>query len=219
MFGHNPKRASEKGDGLTLAVQEVFPTVQGEGIFAGYASVFIRLGGCNLACTFCDTEFESFQYVALEELMQQIRAAVTTPTPPLAVITGGEPLRQPLRPLTDALLAEGFTVQIETNGTLFQELDTRVQWVCSPKATAGRYHSIRPDVLARVQAFKFLISASQEPYTDVPNIGAYSAPIYVQPMDEYDAEKNAANTARTLELVMQHGYRLSLQLHKTLGIR
>jgi organic radical activating enzyme len=219
MFGNNPKRPPERGDGFTLAVQEVFPTVQGEGMFAGYASVFVRLGGCNLACVFCDTEFESFETYTLAEVMARVHACVTTPTPPLVVITGGEPLRQPLRPLTDALLLEGFTVQLETNGTLFQELDARVSWVCSPKAVNGRYHPLRPDVLARVSALKFLISATLEPYMDIPDIGVCTAPVYLQPMDEHDAVTNAANIQRTLELVMQHGHRLSVQLHKMLGIR
>ena len=218
MFGDNPKRAFAKGDGLTLAVQEIFPTIQGEGPYAGWPSIFIRLGGCNLACSFCDTEFESFKEMALAEILAEVQTLTLTPALPLIVITGGEPFRQPLQPLTDALLQEGYEVQIETNGTLFQALDPRVQLVCSPKASGGRYSPLRPDVRERVNALKFLISADMSPYNAVPDIGPCSAPIYVQPMDEYDAEKNAANIAHTLHLVRMHGYRLSLQLHKIIGI-
>jgi 7-carboxy-7-deazaguanine synthase len=219
MFGRNPKRPPVKGDGQTLAVQEIFPTIQGEGPFAGYPSVFIRLGGCNLACSFCDTEFESFRDMSLEAIMEQVRGAVATPTPPLAVITGGEPMRQPIGRLSDALLAEGFAVQVETNGTLFQPLDARVSIVCSPKAANGFYGILRPDVLARASALKFLISAACPPYTTVPDMGQHQVPVYLQPMDEMDAAKNAANLAHTLHLVQTTGCRLSMQLHKIIGIR
>jgi 7-carboxy-7-deazaguanine synthase len=218
MFGRNPKRPPEKGDGQTLLVQEIFPTIQGEGLFAGYPSVFIRLGGCNLACSFCDTEFESYVPMTLEAIIAEVKSVMTTPTPPLAVITGGEPFRQPLRLLTDALLREGFAVQIETNGTLFQELDDRVSIICSPKATAAGYAPIRPDMLARVNALKFIISATLEPYHYVPNIGLH-IPIYLQPMDEYNEAKNAANLEHALHLVQTHGHRLSLQMHKLIGVR
>ncbi len=218
MFGDNPKRGFAKGDGLTLSVQEIFPTVQGEGPYAGWPSVFIRLGGCNLACPFCDTEFESFRERSVADIVAEVRDLAVAPTLPLIVLTGGEPLRQPLRPLTDALLQENYAIQVETNGTLFQPLDLRVQFVCSPKATAGGYGITRPDMLERVGALKFLISAGTPPYDAVPDIGPCAAPIYIQPMDEYDPVKNAANLQHTLALVRTQGYRLSLQLHKIIGI-
>lgn len=218
MFGQNPKRAFAKGDGNNLAVQEIFPTIQGEGPYAGWPSVFIRLGGCNLACSFCDTEFESFKEMTLSNIIAQVHYFSTAPVLPLIVITGGEPFRQPLGALTDALLAEGYTIQIETNGTLYQPLDARVHIVCSPKAVQGRYGTLRPDLLNRVDALKFLISRDISPYDSVPDVGICNAPIYVQPMDEYEDAKNAANLAHTLMLIRTHGYRLSLQIHKVLGI-
>ncbi|CAN0594227.1 unnamed protein product, partial [Ectocarpus sp. 12 AP-2014] len=59
MFGDNPIRPPEKGDGLHLMVKQIFKTLQGEGPHVGTPSIFVRLGGCNLACDFCDTEFEN----------------------------------------------------------------------------------------------------------------------------------------------------------------
>ena len=72
MFGNNPIRKPESGDGSHLQVQEIFPTVQGEGPNTGVPSVFVRLGGCNLACDFCDTEFESFSEMSVDEILHEV---------------------------------------------------------------------------------------------------------------------------------------------------
>lgn len=218
MRGQNPKRAPEHGDGNTLSVVEIFPTLQGEGPHAGVPAIFVRLGGCNLACNFCDTQFEDFSEMAIRDVLAGVTALKKAH--PLVVITGGEPLRQPIAPLCEALLASGFQVQIETNGTIFRELPDAVDVICSPKAIDGTYYPLRPDMLARVSALKFLISAHDSAYGHVPDVGQSTrpVPIYVQPMDEYDAAKNAANAKHCVELCQRHGYRLSLQTHKILGI-
>lgn len=221
MFGNNPIRPPVMNDGSSLDVQEVFPTFQGEGPHTGVPAVFIRLGGCNLACSFCDTEFESFTSTPLPALLENVKALacndIQQRVKHLVVITGGEPFRQNITPLCEALVAEGFTVQIESNGTLYRALPEGVQIVCSPKNTGTGYHAVRPDVLRHTIALKYIISVSREGYTDVPDIGG-TTPIYVQPMDEYDAAKNAANLARAKTLVLQRGYRLSLQTHKIAGV-
>jgi organic radical activating enzyme len=217
MRGKNPIRAPEKGDGSTLFVQHIFPTLQGEGPYAGVPAVFIRLGGCNLACAFCDTEFESFREMRLEEILGQV-LALARGAFKLIVITGGEPLRQPIGPLCAALIAAGFKVQIETNGTLWRELPDEVEIVCSPKNTGKGYFPVRPDLQARVNAFKFIISAHQPEYAFVGDAGQGGTPVFVQPMDEYNDAKNEANLKLAAELAQRNGYRLSLQLHKIVGI-
>jgi len=223
MHGKNPKRPPESGDGQTLQVVEIFPTLQGEGPFVGHPSVFVRLGGCNLACDFCDTEFEDFIPIALGVLVGRIEQTAIHEdrrVRDLVVITGGEPLRQNIAPLCEALLAHGFTVQIETNGTLYRPLPQGIHIICSPKVTDGKYHPIRPDLLARIDALKFIISANDVVYNAVGEVGQVGTtiPVYVQPMDEYDPARNAANMARALQLAQEQGYRLSLQTHKMLGI-
>ena len=248
MYGKNPIRPPETGDGGTLGVQHIFATIQGEGPYAGVPAVFVRLGGCNLACNFCDTEFESFKQVAIEEIVASVSQLASSPelAKPtigrsteqdgfpynfasqnsgndekiitLVVITGGEPLRQPIAPLCEKLLANGFKVQIETNGTLWRPLPEGVEIVCSPKNTGAGYFPLRPDLLARVDAFKFLISAEHPGYRDVADVGQGRKPVFVQPMDEYDDARNAANLTLAVELAQARGYRLSLQLHKIVGI-
>ena len=219
MFGKNPKRPPENGDGTTLHVVEIFPTLQGEGPFVGQPAVFVRLGGCNLACDFCDTEFEAFDAMALPEIIVRV-IEVSAGLRDLVVITGGEPLRQNIAPLCEALLAKGLRVQIETNGTLWRTLPAAVNVVCSPKVTDGKYHPLRPDLLARVDALKFIVSADEGEYHAVGEVGqaGTAIPVYVQPMDEYDPARNAKNMAHALALAQTHGYRLSLQTHKMLGI-
>jgi organic radical activating enzyme len=218
MYGNNPKRGPEKGDGSIVQVVEIFPTLQGEGPFAGHPAVFVRLGGCNLACDFCDTEFESFHAMPMETVLETVMRHA--PNIDLVVITGGEPLRQEIGPLCAALLANGLRVQIETNGTLWRDLPPDVHLVCSPKVTNGAYHPIRPEVLERAAALKFIISTTRPHYGAVGEVGQSirPLPVYVQPMDEGDAQKNHANARYAASLAQTHGYRLSLQTHKILGI-
>ncbi len=224
MYGNNPIRPPLKHDGSALDIKHMFPTLQGEGPFAGHPSVFVRLGGCNLACHFCDTDFEDYSQMDTADIVRQVQKLALNDEKKrvrkLVVITGGEPLRQDIAPLCQSLLADGFLVQIETNGTLWRELPPEVHIICSPKNAGQGYFPVRDDLLPRISAFKFIISAGDERYNHVPEIGQehYNTPVYVQPMDEYDSAKNARNKTYALELAQRYGYILSLQTHKILGI-
>ncbi len=214
MFGKNQILKPVQGDGELLDVVKIFPTLQGEGPRAGQPAIFIRLGGCNLACTFCDTEFDEFEQQGLQKIGAEVARLATQEK--LVVITGGEPLRQPIEKLCELLIVQGYVVQIETNGTLFRDLHEDVEIVCSPKIRT----KIREDLLQRISAFKFVLSKSLPDYDSVPEVGQadVSAPIYVQAMDEYDAEKNAENLAFAQKTAIEQGYIMSVQLHKILGI-
>ncbi len=224
MFGKNPIRKPVTGDGSELDIQSIFPTLQGEGIYAGFPSIFVRLGGCNLACRFCDTEFESYNTMKLDEIIAQVsKESINSEgvrVRNLAVITGGEPMRQPIEKLCELLINDGYMVQIETNGTIYRKLPSSVDIVCSPKVSGNKYHRIREDLLPSISAFKFIISAHQKEYSSVQDVGqsVYKTPVYVQPMDEYDEQMNIANTKLAVKLALENGYRLSLQTHKYLGI-
>jgi 7-carboxy-7-deazaguanine synthase len=210
--------------GDVLDIQHIFATLQGEGPYAGHPSVFIRLGGCNLACDFCDTEFESFTGQPLAAVIDRVHTLAADETGKrirkLVVITGGEPLRQDIVPLCGQLIGQGYSVQIETNGTLYRPLPDGVEIVCSPKNTGKGYFPVREDLLERITAFKFIIAKNDARYDHVPQVGQdkHNTPVYVQPMDAHDEQKNKQNRAYALELAQRYGYILSLQTHKILGI-
>lgn len=223
MFGKNPKRGIVTGDGSNLEVQSMFKTLQGEGPYVGHPSVFIRLGGCNLACHFCDTEFESFSTKSINEILSQVKEfsynASGKKVINLIVITGGEPFRQPIELLCQKLIELNYLVQIETNGTLFREINEEVKIICSPKNVNG-YKEIRDDLLKRINAFKFIVAANDSLYNQVAEIGQskYNIPVYIQAMDEIDLEKNKQNINYALNMALENGYFLSIQTHKILDI-
>lgn len=234
MFGNNPIRKQDLSSPTYLWIQEVFPTIQGEGPLAGEPAIFIRLGGCNLKCYWCDTDFESSTWHPhLDELVNAIIDAQEHCTTDLIVLTGGEPMRQNIVPLVALLRADGYRVQIETNGVYWIDgmenlmPSGQVSIVCSPKT--GKVH---PKIEHYACAYKYIVSvldADREDGLPVmstqrvdkrqrlarPPLGM---PVYVQPLDAYDEEKTLANEKHAIYLVKQHGYRLSYQLHKHLGL-
>ena len=241
MFGTNPIRKAEKVDTGTLAVQKIFYTIQGEGPYSGIPAVFIRLAGCNLRCWFCDTEFESNieNRISLDEIFAGVRNIIhgMKRPPRLAVITGGEPLRQPITALCVGLIRSGFTVQLETAGTLPIPGDIlpyiicqQVSVVVSPKT--GTLHE---SVVTFADYYKYIIQAGAahpddglpvyETQRDGCKLALARPPsdlpcdsIYLQPMDENDDDKNEANEQECVRLCMEYGYRLCLQVHKIVGL-
>lgn len=217
MFGKNPIRPPEKGDGTSLKVQSIFLTIQGEGPYTGHPALFIRLGGCNLACSFCDTEFEEFTEKTVEEIVEQAKNLTRETKCSLVVITGGEPFRQPIGLLCKELIAQKFKIQIESNGTLYQEIPDEVEVVCSPKIVNGKYHIIRNDVEKHIVAYKFLVSKSLNGYDNIPD-WQFDKKVFVQPIDEYDEIKNVENNKLAMEIATRTGYIFSVQIHKFVGI-
>ncbi len=143
--------------GLLLRVKEIFPTIQGEGPFAGIPAVFIRLAGCNLKCWFCDTDFSGGDLRALTSIITEVnemRSRVRVGDRPLCVLTGGEPLMQKVGPLVQTLIGHGWKVQIETDGVLWTDLpdSEHLDIVCSPKTA-----KVHPMTRNRVTAWKYLV--------------------------------------------------------------
>ncbi|AWD33275.1 putative 7-carboxy-7-deazaguanine synthase [Candidatus Fokinia solitaria] len=231
MFGNNEKLNIENRDGKHLKVTEIFHTIQGEGPNAGRVAIFIRLSGCNLACSFCDTQFDKYVQLAIQDILEKVLEEKTKMYSDteiqlnthriLAVITGGEPFRQNIGILCQLLEENGFEVQIETNGTLYFEVPHNTTIVCSPKIVNNTYFPIRHDVLQKTIALKFIISSHLEGYGDIQEVGqqTFNIPVYVQPMDEYDQEKNSKNIDQAIKVAIKHNAIISMQLHKIMNIR
>lgn len=188
-----------------MKVNEIFYSLQGEGYFTGTAAVFVRLAGCNLACTFCDTDHREFT----EMTEQAIVDTVCTFPSNHVVITGGEPSLQLTSSLIDRLHAAGKFVQIETNGTI--PPPNGIDWVtCSPKAATLAVES--------VDELKLLYL---NPGQDLSAYDHVTARIRaLQPCDTGNPERNAAITAAAVAAVKADPrWRLSLQTHKLIHIR
>lgn len=183
-------------------INEIFYSLQGEGLRTGVPAVFVRFAGCNLRCPFCDTDFGEYVEMSDEEIV----AAAARYAARYVILTGGEPALQADVALVDRFHAAGFVVAIETNGTV--EPPSNVDWVtCSPKGHV---------VLRRCDELKCLYDGRTEPLC--PDIEARYR--LLQPIDSGDAERNRATTAACVEYVKSHpGWRLSLQTHKMIGIR
>jgi len=238
MFGQNPIRSAET-DPKRLAIQSTFYTIQGEGPYSGMPALFIRLAGCNLACHFCDTEFETMAeiYKDTDALVNTLIATLTKTQRKFVVLTGGEPMRQNLLGLVTRLFESGTElIQIETAGTLWQPELTgfvstgSVVLVCSPKTP-----SVHPLIGQLTRHWKYIVAAGETSEADgLPNRGTQMATkdkvqtifranprhntIWVSPRDDYDPVKNQANQDHARDVCLKFGYRLSLQIHKLIGV-
>lgn len=210
---------------MTYAVKEMFLTLQGEGVNAGRRAVFVRFAGCNLwsgreqdrataVCRFCDTDFVGTDGGGGGKFADAAALAAAAAdhwgvgeTARFVVLTGGEPMLQVDDALVDALHATGFTIAIETNGTIAAH--PGIDWVCvSPKAGS--------EVVQRSGDELKLVWPQAG--TDIGLIESWAFTHFlVQPMDDAAAAENqAAAVAFALE---RPKWRLTLQAHKALGLR
>lgn len=190
-----------------MRVNEIFYSLQGEGRFAGTPAVFIRFSGCNLKCSFCDTD-----HAAYEEMTEDGIVAEASKYPArYAVITGGEPLLQITPSLTGKLHAAGFFVQMETNGTRRLPEGCHVDWItCSPK-----YEEVR---LEHIDELK-VVYEGDDAKIDIYN--KVEAEMYsLQPCDVKDKVRNRRNLEGAIDYCLRHPeWHLSLQTHKIIDVR
>lgn len=233
MHGHNPVEHQRLGDGTSLRLTldrqgraAIFATIQGEGPYAGVPAVFVRLHGCNLRCTFCDTAFhhDADPVWQIDTILERIRALAGKAR--LVVITGGEPLLQNIVPLCSELQDEGYTVQVETAGTLWLKGLQFVRVVVSPKtpiidAAAEHFAMAFKYVVAEGMEFDGLapITATQPGTKPVrlarPRLGAQ---VFYSPMDVGDPEQNAKNMRFAARMAMRNGAIFGVQLHKLVNL-
>ena len=210
-----------------LKLYSIFNSIQGEGPFAGRPATFVRLFGCNLTCGFCDTDYTSkHEHVALAEAVTRIMTRAMKHNNKLIVITGGEPFRQNITPLANRLLEMGYEIQVETNGSLYDAEfpydHEHVFIVCSPKTS-------RLPMSARTACkqwfFKYIVGEGTPLNAAGLPLGVAAPPeafparaVYIQPLDAANPLSNARNRACAVRVVQEHGYTLSLQLHKILEV-
>jgi organic radical activating enzyme len=216
-----------------LDVHSIFYTIQGEGPFAGCPAVFVRLGGCNLMCFGCDTDYTSNRMLmAPDQLLNEIAMRSPHGLPQLIVLTGGEPFRQDFFLFAERALGRGCRVQVETNGTLCLPImpgpagRNAISVVCSPKTP-----KINSELTRHITAYKYVLDAGHiDPEDGLPtsSLGCSAPParphsgfegdIFVQPCDDQDEEKNRKNMQAAVGSCLRFGYRLCLQLHKIVDL-
>lgn len=216
-----------------LVVSEIFgPTFQGEGTSVGRRCGFLRLGGCNLDCSWCDTPYtwDWTRFNRDDELRRmqpaEVVAAVSSMGVDMLVITGGEPLLQQraLLPVLQELRGRGWRLEVETNGTVSPGSETATlvnQFNVSPKlANSGvpEVRRIRPDVLATLMAshravFKFVVTSVAD-FDELDRIVARHAlsPVWVMP-EGTEAAQVLESLRRLAEPSLARGYHLSPRLH------
>jgi organic radical activating enzyme len=198
---------------LSLPVMEQFYTIQGEGIHQGRAAYFIRLGGCDVGCVWCDVK-ESWDVAThpLKSIAAIIGEMQTFTKGGLVVITGGEPLMHPLDQLTEALHQLGYETSIETSGS--HPLSGRWDNIClSPK----KFKAPLPEILDKANELKIVVynKSDFEWAETYAALVSKKCHLFLQP--EWSKKENVLPLITAY--VMDHPqWQLSLQIHKYINM-
>lgn len=197
---------------ITYPVVETFYSLQGEGRWAGTNAFFIRLGGCDVHCPWCDQKetWRADRYPQLDA--SALTRLVAEHQPAMVVITGGEPLLHDLQPLTTALRKTKHRLHLETSGA--HPLSGEFDWITlSPKA----YKPPHPSLYPQAQELKVVIATPQDfdwAEAQAQRVSATTLK-YLQP--EWDSPESPS---LVFDYILTHPqWQLSLQTHKYLGIR
>jgi 7-carboxy-7-deazaguanine synthase len=206
--------------GEILPINQIFTSIQTEGPFSGLPATFIRLFGCNLNCSFCDTpQNEPPTMMKVKSIIKDLKGSRIA----MVVITGGEPFLYNMEPLVKALLKNEFWIQFETSGSLPPKglaLPMEgVRIICSPKTK-----TINDDIAKHALAFKYVVCFEDaDAVTGLPR-GAFipdNMPlrVMVSPKFTDDKKETDANIAYAVKITKYHGYWLSIQYHKLIDIQ
>jgi len=203
-----------------LKITEIFPSIQGEGLRQGEATIFIRLSGCNLKCSFCDTKYawEGGSKMSSAEILEAVKKIRQRFAAKWVCLTGGEPLLQNVGGLVRELKTVGFNIQIETNATIYRPL--AVDWyTVSPKPDK---YFFQPEYRKKAAELKLVVTKElnldiiQNLRSKFPD----EIPILLQPQSN---RKWSANLGmKILRNALNAGLkniRLSVQIHKIYGFR
>jgi len=208
-----------------MQVAEVFYSIQGEGVTAGLPAVFVRLQGCSVGCSWCDTKYswdpEAGSAVDLDALVEEVSAYPCR----RAVVTGGEPLESPsFALLLKALGVQGFAIEVETSGTVPPppSVDRSVQWNVSLKLAGSdvdEARRLKPDAirafLARDAWWKFVVTSDADVAEVLQLAERFALPrarILLQP-EAVHREDLLERSRWVVEACKLHGFAFSPRLH------
>jgi 7-carboxy-7-deazaguanine synthase len=218
-----------------MYITEVFKSIQGEGTRAGLPCIFVRLTGCNLRCTWCDTvyAFHGGQKMSLDEVLERVeslnrRADGSAAGVSLVELTGGEPLLQEeIYPLAEGLLAAGFTVMIETSGERFigrlaKEVVKIVDVKCPDSGESDTFDPRNLEVLSANDEVKFVISSRKDyefarEFCREHRLAERVREVLFSPVhDDPNGKWRGLEPRELVEWMLEDGLqvRLGLQLHK-----
>lgn len=205
---------------MKYGLNDLYLTIQGEGLQAGLPMVLVRLQGCTVGCPWCDTR-ESWslptaaQMVDSGEIVARVQAAAQGAT--WVLLTGGEPGEQLCRELLDLFHMAGFSVACETSGTVASLAALPWNWLTvSPKIGMPGGLAISPEVCAAADEIKMVVGRQ----SDIDKLNTLLASLEVVPqvcLQPLSESKDA--TALCIQTCLQTGWRLSVQQHKLLGLR
>lgn len=211
-----------------LKINEIFYSIQGEGLQAGTPAIFVRFAGCNLNCDFCDTDHSVKEHKKVAELLADVLCLSLEHHCKHVVFTGGEPALQLTAKLIDSLVHMGFKLSLETNGTVPFNFDPcMLDYICvSPKLNTTIMLLRNPDLV--INELRVLVDGDL-PLFDVGTTRKVCkieqitlSPVFVDTdhTASYDNEQTKKNIRRAVQLCMENPvYRLSVQIHKLLGLK
>jgi len=204
-------------------INDIFYSLQGEGHNSGRAAVFIRFAGCNLRCSFCDTDFDSYR----EMTDGQILEAIAVYPARFVVLTGGEPTLQVDEAFVGLLHDKGYEVAMESNG--LRPAPSNIDWLtvspkgCIPEHFLGKAKQrVRmPDEIKIVfedeTSFENLVKDLPLLLEEAVGMRPF---LYIQPCDTGHQQRNALVVQACIDYVKRHPeWRLSLQTHKLVGFK
>jgi len=218
-----------------MQITEIFKSIQGEGTRAGLPCIFVRLTGCNLRCTWCDTAyaFHGGLKMSVEEVLARVdalsgRAGTARASVPLVELTGGEPLLQEdIYPLAEELLAAGYEVMIETSGERFvgrlpKEVIKIVDVKCPDSGEPDTFDARNLGELLPKDEVKFVISSRRDyefarEFTHTHRLAERVNQVVFSPVNEDPQGKwQGLQPRQVVEWILADGLpvRLGLQLHK-----
>jgi 7-carboxy-7-deazaguanine synthase len=214
-----------------MFITEIFKSIQGEGTRAGLPCVFVRLTGCNLRCTWCDTAyaFHGGKKMSVDEVMARVEELTGGPkTVPLVELTGGEPLLQEeIYPLAEKLIAAGYTVMIETSGEKFvgrlpREVIKIVDVKCPDSGEPDTFEIKNLEAVSENDEIKFVISSRRDyefarEFTREHSLSGKVKQVLFSPVfDDPEGKWKGLEPRQLVEWMLEDELpvRLGLQLHK-----